>query len=110
MLVLTGAKGQSAMFRIGQKVVCVDARSPVIRGHHSELSRYLVEGAEYTVTGARVDPWTGIPAIQVDGVPEYYWMQAKRFRPIVEKKTNISAFEEILRRETVDDRAPAQAH
>lgn len=85
------------MFHIGQKVICVDTRSPVIRGTQTDIKR-LAEGAQYIVTNTRIDPRTGIPAIQVDAIPEkYIWAQARRFRPLIEHKTDISIFTAMLK-------------
>lgn len=85
------------MFHVGQKVVCVDASS------HERASN-LQEGAVYTVTG--VTDFYGKPAIRLAEAAHFsgnnlpFW--SFRFRPVVEKKTDISVFEEILRRESID--------
>lgn len=86
------------MFRVGQKVVCVDASSPPIRGTQRDLKRYLVKGGIYTIDALRLDPLTLLPAVHLEEAPDFWWwFQAKRFRPIVERKTNISIFEAILK-------------
>jgi hypothetical protein len=74
------------MFRVGQKVVCVDARGT------------LQKDAIYTVLGIELAP-SGRTILQVDCPPDiggcsgYY---ATRFRPIVERKTDISVFKAML--------------
>lgn len=90
------------MFHVGQKVVCVDD-SPV-----ALWPAPFKKGEIVTVSGPSNSP----NCIRLVEYPEgsgpaagYY---ASRFRPLVEKKTDISVFTEILKRETVDDRAPAQ--
>lgn len=71
-------------FRIGQKVVLVDdARLP----RHGP-----VKGRVYTV-GA-----TKAKFIELGEIPNCSWFSS-RFRPVVERKTDISAFKEILDRE-----------
>ena len=84
-------------FHVGQKVVCVDTESPIIRGHPGQLRR-LTKGAEYTIAAMRRDPATDIPALQLDECPhDHWWFQAKRFRPVIERKTDISIFTEMLK-------------
>jgi hypothetical protein len=83
------------MFRIGQKVVCVDAKGVPLA---------LVEGRVYVIL--RITP----PYLYLAGVcgeRPTAGMYADRFRPIVEKKTDISVFEEILKRAPVGSRLPA---
>jgi hypothetical protein len=76
------------MFRIGQKVVCVD-----ISGVEDEGLRLK----EYTVTASAV--CLGRPFIGVDGMSIYNdpspW-RASRFRPIASRKTDISVFRAML--------------
>jgi predicted TPR repeat methyltransferase len=73
-------------FRIGQKVVCVDADG---------LVGTIIAGAVYEI--ADVEP---------RGVRLVDWkcgggFLASRFRPIVERKTDISVFTEILRKNNI---------
>lgn len=85
-------------FRVGQKVVCVDASS-----HFSGVwgGDVPVEGAVYTVKAVGPSRRTysfGIPCLWLreitnDGDGEY---QASRFRPAVERKTDISIFTKML--------------
>lgn len=84
------------MFKIGQKVVCVDASSPPIRGHRSDPD-WPVKGQIYTVADLRIDPSSGLPALQTEEQgSKYVWYQRRRFRPLVERKTDISIFTKIL--------------
>jgi hypothetical protein len=96
-------------FRVGQKVVCVDVASPIIRGDRADMP---VEGHIYTISETRADPWTGIPSVRcaelpvVDSCGIPCWYQAKRFRPVVERTTDISIFTAMLNpsKQTVDAR------
>ena len=86
------------MFRINQKVVCVDD-SPDPAGRPLLVYR----GGVYTVARL-VSDWTGEPGVllvEVSPVDAPGWLAA-RFRPIVERKTDISIYREILNRETAD--------
>jgi len=97
------------MFTVGQKVVCVDAFPQGRTGFNSCMNG-LTEGRVYTVRGvAVVDP----PGLEL-GAELCIWTEeiyrkhypfwggetpylASRFRPVVEKKTDISQFQEIAR-------------
>lgn len=96
------------MFRIGQKVVCVDASACRDRGIISSLK----EGRIYTIISISSyrdrDNDRGLQVAEAEARVPSGFFKARRFRPVVEKKTDISIFTEILRRETVDDRAPAR--
>jgi hypothetical protein len=81
-------------FRVGQKVICVNA----VNTNTLWLAE-LVEGEIYTVT------WTNGPDVLVDrtlldGHPFYkrgrFPFYASRFRPIVSRKTDISALKALL--------------
>lgn len=82
------------MFRIGQKVVCVDASDTqcVVEGNIYEVSAV---GRKYLCL-----VWMESDAVRST---QLRGMCRTRFRPVVEKKTDISCFTEILRRETIDD-------
>lgn len=94
-------------FRVGQKVVCVNADA-LLSGygpHHDEIT----VGEVYTIRWAGPSPHPrtyGKPAIRLVGVvrgddpgnPDWNdmpWM-AIRFRPVVERKTDISVFTKML--------------
>lgn len=88
-------------FRVGQKVVCVDD-SP-----RDERPVHVVKGHVYTI-GSFCPLWGRkavylIEATAADNNP--FW--ADRFRPIVERKTDISVFTDILRKVTKHDRVDA---
>lgn len=86
-------------FRVGQKVVCVD-----VKGCPDGL---LVRGRIYTIATIKYFDGSSsfhrgygvtleeLPAIET----EDFWAEYKatRFRPVVERKTDISVFHEILR-------------
>lgn len=93
-------KGEGMMFRVGQKVVCVDAK-----GEHSPK---LVQGRIYTIASIRFFDaseanFTGLGITLVEQ-PTFetkaHWAEyrAERFRPVAERKTDISFAHEILRR------------
>jgi hypothetical protein len=82
-------------FTIGQKVVCVDARD-TRRGHSLPLKR----GQILTICSI-ISTWDGIglefneivtPVL--DGHVQAF--NSRRFRPVVDRKTDISIFTEIL--------------
>lgn len=86
------------MFRVGQKVVCVDV-SPSRAGRPSEL----VLGEVYEVTGLDSLPDSfGSLGVYIAGLPDQPFARhagsyrATRFRPVVERKTDISIFTEML--------------
>lgn len=90
------------IFRVGQKVACIKAASlaPYIGTHDT------VKGRVYTVRDVYACPAAGKPALRFDehinpihptyGVECGYF--AERFRPLVERKTDISFAHEILRK------------
>lgn len=88
-------------FRVGQKVVCVDASIP----DASQLSvpiikkNGLVEGSIYTIAQVGVthpfDP-RKLPCVFVDEICLRMPLWAHRFRPVVERKTDISVFTAML--------------
>lgn len=73
-------------FRVGQRVVCVDARP----GFGSGFPVNLILRAEYIIA-----------SVQDNGdvsVGESVWYAPRRFRPIVDRKTDIGFAHEILRK------------
>jgi hypothetical protein len=98
-------------FRVGQKVVCVDDAFP---GHELCLADTLLRaGYIYTIAAvvaescvSRPGPYPGIHLVEInrplskhDGRVLAY--RASRFRPIVERKTDISIFTKMLTKDTV---------
>ena len=78
-------------FRVGQKVVCVDA-----------TGTYLVcKGNVYTVTGVDT-PFIEIDHTEVPSFDDHRGMLASRFRPVVERKTDISIFTRMLKPQGID--------
>jgi hypothetical protein len=83
-------------FFVGQKVVCVDA----------DGADYLFEGRVYTVTRvihsaafSRLDGTIANYAVLVDEAQPNLGtiaFDARRFRPVVERKTDISIFTDML--------------
>ena len=91
------------MFRVGQKVVCVDGKFPI--SHPCDP----VEGEIYTVSG--VGPFNGFDCVtlfEVDPPIDFHpWLKASRFRPIVSRPTSIEFAHEILRKATRTDEVTA---
>jgi len=85
-------------FYVGQKVVCVDA--------HPD---FLLKGVIYTISrvGLLTHGETGVNLAEVDtsACPHDVGFRATRFRPLVERKTDISIFTDMLR--TADEQVPA---
>jgi hypothetical protein len=77
-------------FRVGQSVVCVD-NSPW-PAHPDDAP--LVKGQIYTILALRLD------SVRIVEAYPHQWMNASRFRPIVEHKTDIGFAHEILRKVT----------
>jgi hypothetical protein len=79
------------MFRVGQKVVCVNA----------EGTPELTLNAIYTITAIDPDAKDGIGVELAEVEPPGGYIEwiydIRRFRPIVERKTNISVFTEMLK-------------
>lgn len=94
------------MFRIGMKVVCVDAKDSNLGWSWDSL---LEEGKVYTVREVKKAHFPGVgeyEGVRLEGVVRECMFDtpyfSHRFRPVVEKKTDISWAEEILRRESID--------
>lgn len=102
-------------FRVGMKVACIDDEPHSLYtpwAHHSDMDG-LKKGTVYTVRS--VGLYNGVPCIWlheiVRGIARGWeelgeaGFSPKRFRPVVERKTDISFAHEILRK--VSDRVPA---
>ena len=103
------------MFYVGQKVVCINAKDT--HSHPNNIQE-LTEGAIYTVR------WVGSKEASEDGLgiklvevmryvlslsgerirEEDMPFDATRFRPLVEKKTDISIFTEMLNLKKVEEK------
>jgi hypothetical protein len=101
------------MFHVGQKVVCVDVayayRGRVVKRRDGHVAPFngslhgLCKGQVYTI--AAIDPPSYPEFIQeqelvlaeIDrGCPITRGFRASRFRPLIERKTDISVFTEML--------------
>lgn len=82
------------MFRVGQKVVCVDA-SPMRNGCADVMPLRLVHGAVYTIRsiqtephiagyGVRLEELLNPSIIWADGDEREWSYQSERFRPVAE--------------------------
>lgn len=95
-------------FHVGQKVVCVDTAE-----RHRTLvpaSTYLRVGAVYTIRWVGecpYKPWDDGPTVRLEeiirpdhvDIPEWndFPFSATRFRPAIERKTDIGVFTEMLK-------------
>jgi hypothetical protein len=103
------------MFKIGEKVVCVNAgTTPGNRGGECWCAgEQLYKGHVYTIRSIHLDRY-GDRVVWLDEVRRGDLARAEwgdevgycvtRFRPIVEKKTDISAFTHILDRANTKER------
>ena len=86
-------------FYVGQKVVCVDASGAPGSTWWGDIP---VEGAIYTVAGqvyVETRNSTGLLLVEIrNGALERGAYNPIRFRPLVERKTDISFAHEILRK------------
>jgi hypothetical protein len=82
-------------FRVGQKVVCVDASGQCIEPMCNETD-------VYTVSRVFLSPISKTPLIDLVELPRPLGMHdgvgflAARFRPLVDRKTDISIFTKML--------------
>lgn len=81
-------------FRVGQKVVCVDASEKNGRW----FADAPIEGRVYTIVGfAETKRGTGLLLQEIANDEEFCGSYSpNRFRPIVERKTDISIFTAML--------------
>lgn len=94
------------MFRVGQKVVCIkqDAWVSSVSGKPAAREGHPLTNAIYTVVGLLPgDSYAPNGFVILAEAPPHCGYSAIHFRPVAEKKTDISVFEEILKRETVSD-------
>lgn len=90
-------------FRVGQKVVCVDAGRC-----YRKRKTDLVKGAIYEIEA--IDEFGGERGLVVSGARSWWpsgAYNARRFRPLVERKTDIGFAHEILRKASRKDWVPA---
>jgi hypothetical protein len=89
-------------FRVGQKVVCVDA---------SGNAQYVMkEGDIFTIVGAGIHPsCIELDCRPINDLPGACSWRTSRFGPVVERKTDISFAHEILRKASKPARVPVVA-
>lgn len=100
------------MFRVGQKVVCVHAGDSIHIGGNMWLpGEEIHEGAVYTIHSTFIERGTQSVMVRLNEVKRtrecfLVWGHdgygAYRFRPIVERKTDISIFKRMLTPQGVD--------
>lgn len=88
------------MFYVGQKVVCVD-NGPLETGL---AATSLSKGRIYTVTKCGAAPNGGAAVWVAEATARYpgYGFLPHRFRPVVERKTDISIFTDMLTPKTAE--------
>lgn len=95
------------MFRVGQKVVCVDAKPRLELGN---LPTLLTEGQVYTI--ATIGTYWGgacgvtLQEITMPAMGNYRYKSGwpvDRFRPAVERKTDISVFKALLKTKKIEE-------
>ncbi len=90
------------MFHVGQRVVCVDDSPDWVYGKTfltlnavytiADLSPYR----RFTIAGGRSRESVGVRVAEIDISNFGAWWAPERFRPVVERKTDISIFTEML--------------
>ena len=85
------------MFRRGQKVVCIIEDWVNLNGIPCES--IVVYKGIYTVTQSNIEAHPGMRFLILEEDPEHGYEQSC-FRPLVERKTDISIFQKICDRET----------
>ena len=80
-------------FQVGQKVECIDAS-----GDGLWWEDIPIQGEIYTVVGIELlDLGLGLVLREIKNAPIFHYAySALRFRPIVERKTDISALKALL--------------
>ena len=91
------------MFRVGQRVICIDATP--YHGDWADGVDPLVEGAVFTISRSNYPSpiFSGDVVISVRELTNPYGYFASRFRPAVERKTNIDIFTKMLTDERLPD-------
>lgn len=94
-------------FHVGQRVICVRAVYPALAEHYSYIKNWPVKDTIYTIraieadgdlVGVRLHEIVNPPTLTTQGVCEPGFT-GEWFRPLTERKTDISVFTEILDRE-----------
>lgn len=84
-------------FRVGQKVVCIRETKDILGPEDDEIEAHV--GEIYTIRAIRVFPdgFPGFHVCEIVNKPRRYlegwheiYFDARRFRPIVERKTEVS--------------------
>lgn len=91
------------MFRSGQKVQCIRDGVSRFSGQPTVVRR----GAVYTVKRCWINSTWNHPVVtleEVDPPAPSFSFDAERFRPLIERKTDIGFAYEILRKVTKQDR------
>ena len=81
------------MFRIGQKVVCVDNKVRPRTAYPKILKKLKVNGIYHIAKITHQGIGVRIAEVVSPGGTSFY---SDRFRPVVERKTDISTFEKLL--------------
>jgi hypothetical protein len=81
-------------FRVGQKVVCVNDEPSRFTGFPTNVKK----GGVYTITKTFLHP-RGVPCVllkEIEVPRQHLGYDASRFRPVGERKTDISIFTAML--------------
>jgi len=91
------------MFRVGQRVICIDATP--YNGDWADGVDPLIQGAVFTISRSNYPSpiFTGGVVISVRELTNPYGYFASRFRPVVSRPTDISAFTKMLTDERLGD-------
>jgi len=81
------------MFRIGQKVVCVDNKIRPRTAYPEILKNLKVNGIYHIVKITHGGAGVHIAEVEAPGETSFF---SDRFRPVIEHKTDISTFEKLL--------------
>ncbi len=88
-----GKWGGDMIFRVGQKVVCIDA----VADAGKDWSGWApVQGQIYTVTGFGKNPFNHELRICIAEISHPWGYKPNRFRPAVSRKTDISMLRRLL--------------
>jgi hypothetical protein len=86
-------QNSAPVFRIGQKVVCVDDGPSAFGGEPTNVKK----GCVYTISYFGLDAdWPCVLLAELNPPGFKAWYNAQRFRPVVERKTDISIFTAML--------------
>lgn len=90
------------MFRAGQKVVCVDASGGPTLTEGAVYTIHRIEGPFPGRFRDQIGEMYGVFLYEVEPDPQFYGFHPSRFRPAVDRPTDISVFTRMLKPEKTD--------